>query len=94
MIDVTIAKTYQVKKKLGAGAFGEIYLAINIKNSDEVAVKCEQVNTKHPQLFYEAKLINFLNNDEALDKGIPHTHFCCTEGEFNILVMDLLGPSL
>ena len=63
MIDVTIAKTYHVKRKLGSGAFGEIFLAINIKNGDEVAVKCEPVNTKHPQLFYEAKLVNFLNND-------------------------------
>jgi serine/threonine protein kinase len=34
MIDVTIAKTYHVKRKLGSGAFGEIFLAINIKNGD------------------------------------------------------------
>lgn len=52
MLDVTIAKTYEVKKKLGSGAFGEIFLAINIKSGEEVAVKCEAVNTKHPQLFY------------------------------------------
>ena len=28
------------------------------------------------------------------DKGIPHVYYCSTEGEYNILVMDLLGPSL
>ena len=94
MIDITIARTYQIKKKLGAGAFGEIFLATNLKTKGDFAVKCEAVNTKHPQLFYEAKLINYLNNEETLDKGIPHTYFCCTEGEHNILVMDLLGPSL
>ena len=59
-----------------------------------MAVKCEPIITKHPQLFYEAKLINYLNSEDKSDRGIPRTHLCCTEGDMNILVMDLLGPSL
>jgi hypothetical protein len=44
------------KKKLGSGAFGDIYYGTNIKLNDEVAIKLEPIKAKHPQLFYEAKL--------------------------------------
>jgi serine/threonine protein kinase len=52
MHTITVAKTYQLKKKLGAGAFGEIFLALNLKNNTEVAVKCESSTLKTPQLYY------------------------------------------
>ncbi|EGR32739.1 hypothetical protein IMG5_071820 [Ichthyophthirius multifiliis] len=61
----------------------------------EVAIKLEPVNTKHPQLFYEVKIYQYLLQDEQiLDKGIPQVYFCSTQGDYNIMVMDLLGPSL
>ena len=61
----------------------------------EVAIKLEQVNTKHPQLFYEYKLYQYLLNDpNVIDKGIPNVYYSATEGEHHIMVMDLLGPSL
>jgi serine/threonine protein kinase len=41
MIDSIKAKEYKIIKKLGAGAFGEVFKAINIKNNMEVAVKIE-----------------------------------------------------
>ena len=44
------------KKKLGSGAFGDIYFGINTKLKEEVAIKLEPVKSKHPQLFYESKL--------------------------------------
>ena len=44
------------KKKLGSGAFGDIYYGINTKLNDEVAIKLEPLKAKHPQLFYESKL--------------------------------------
>ena len=37
--ELKIAKTFKLTKKLGSGAFGEIYHAINIKNNMEVALK-------------------------------------------------------
>jgi hypothetical protein len=44
------------KKKLGSGAFGDIYFGTNTKINEDVAIKLEATKAKHPQLFYESKL--------------------------------------
>ncbi|CAD8170611.1 unnamed protein product [Paramecium octaurelia] len=94
-MDVKIGRSFKLTKKLGSGAFGEIFHGINLKTNMEVAVKLEPVNTKHPQLFYEGKLYQYLLQEPSvIDKGIPNVYYCATEGEYNIMVMDLLGPSL
>jgi serine/threonine protein kinase len=35
-----------------------------------------------------------LNNSTVTDKGIPTLYYSGQEGDYNALVMDLLGPSL
>jgi len=35
-----------------------------------------------------------LNDPAVFDKGIPNVYYCATEGDHNIMVMDLLGYSL
>jgi len=94
-MELKINKTFKLTRKLGSGAFGEIFHGINLKTNEEVAIKLEHTNTKHPQLFYEAKLYQYLLHDNSVvDKGIPHVYYCATEGDYNIMVMDLLGSSL
>lgn len=51
-MDTLIAKDYKLVKKLGSGAFGEVFMALHTKNHVEVAVKLENANNKSPQLFY------------------------------------------
>lgn len=34
---------YKLKRKLGSGSFGDIYLAVDISDGEEVAVKLEPV---------------------------------------------------
>lgn len=41
-----VAKNYKITKKLGSGAFGEIWQAINLKSKQEYAVKFEEINSK------------------------------------------------
>ena len=53
-------KLYKLNKKLGAGAFGEIYSAA--ANGLDYAIKIEKSDTKHPQLLFESKLYQYLNN--------------------------------
>mmetsp|Transcript_39516 Transcript_39516/g.105015 ORF Transcript_39516/g.105015 Transcript_39516/m.105015 type:complete len:386 (+) Transcript_39516:523-1680(+) len=50
----------------------------------------EPIRTQHPQLLYEAKVLRHMRGG----LGIPEVTWVGTEGESNIMVMDLLGPSL
>lgn len=52
--------TLSMNKKLGSGAFGELYRGNNIKTSEEVAVKIESMKCKTPQLIYESKILKLL----------------------------------
>ena len=69
-------------------------MAINTKNHSEYAVKLEKASTKSPQLFYEAKILGSLQEDGAVDVGFPRIYHCASEGEYNVMVMDLCGKSL
>ena len=86
-----VGGTYRLVRKIGSGSFGDIYLGININDGEEVAVKIESVKSRHPQLLYESKLYKILEGGV----GIPHTRWFGPMGNsHNVLVMDLLGPSL
>lgn len=56
--EIPIGDTYKLnaRRKLGSGAFGDIYYGENLKSKEEVAIKLESTKSKHPQLFYESKL--------------------------------------
>eukprot|EP01017_Pseudomicrothorax_dubius_P004108 TRINITY_DN1074_c0_g2_i1.p1 TRINITY_DN1074_c0_g2~~TRINITY_DN1074_c0_g2_i1.p1 ORF type:complete len:356 (+),score=68.94 TRINITY_DN1074_c0_g2_i1:51-1118(+) len=89
------SRKFIMTKKLGAGAFGEIYQGIDVKTKEEVAIKVEKADTRVPQLFYEAKLYQYFHQEEgALENGIPRVYYWMPDGDNNIMVMDLLGPSL
>lgn len=74
----------------GSGSFGDIYLGMSIQTGEEVAIKMESANARHPQLLYEAKLYRILSGGV----GFPRIRHHGKERNFNTLVMDLLGPSL
>jgi len=86
----TIAGLFAVGKKLGSGSFGEIYRVVHILTHEEFAVKVESADCKHPQLIYEAKLLKHLQGGP----GISQVIYSECDAERNVMVMDLLGPSL
>lgn len=88
-MDLKLGGKYKIGKKLGAGAFGEVYLVTEISSGTEYAIKIESTRNKNPQLLHEAKLIKLMKG-----KGIPELKAVFVEGEYNIMVMTLLGPSL
>lgn len=85
-----IASKYRIIRKIGSGSFGDIYLGISVVCGEEVAIKMESRNARHPQLLYEYKLYKVLVGGV----GIPKIRHFGVEKSYNVLVMDLLGPSL
>jgi casein kinase I family protein HRR25 len=65
-------------------------LGTNIISGEEIAIKLETVNSKHPQLKYEARVYRSL----AGGVGIPLVRWFGAECDSNAMVLDLLGPSL
>ncbi|KAF9526977.1 CK1/CK1/CK1-G protein kinase [Crepidotus variabilis] len=81
---------YRVGKKIGEGSFGVIFEGTNLLNSSTVAIKFEPRKAEAPQLRDECRSYRIL----AGCTGIPQIYHFGQEGLHNILVIDLLGPSL
>lgn len=81
---------YKIGKKIGEGSFGIIFEGINLLTNQQVAVKFEPRKCDAPQLRDEYRSYRILNNVE----GVPKAYFFGQEGVHNILIIDLLGPSL
>jgi casein kinase 1 len=81
---------YQVGQKIGSGSFGQIHSGRNTQTNEEVALKFESIRSRHPQLLYESRIYQMLQGGV----GIPNIHWFGVEGEFNVMVLDLMGPSL
>ena len=89
-MELRVGGRYRLGRKIGSGSFGDIYLGTNITLNEEVAIKLECLKSKHPQLHIEAKFYRMMQGGV----GIPSIKWCGTEGDYNVLVMELLGPSL
>ncbi|XP_071796957.1 casein kinase I-like isoform X2 [Asterias amurensis] len=89
-MELRVGNKYRLGRKIGSGSFGDIYLGTNIGTAEEVAIKLECVKTKHPQLHIESKFYRMMQGGV----GIPSIKWCGAEGDYNVMVMELLGPSL
>lgn len=89
-MELRVGGMYRLGRKIGSGSFGDIYLGTNINSGEEVAIKLESMKTRHPQLAYEYKVYRIL----AGGVGIPNVHWFGKEGDYNVMVLDILGPSL
>eukprot|EP01012_Entosiphon_sulcatum_P047026 TRINITY_DN635_c0_g1_i7.p3 TRINITY_DN635_c0_g1~~TRINITY_DN635_c0_g1_i7.p3 ORF type:complete len:352 (+),score=77.55 TRINITY_DN635_c0_g1_i7:1476-2531(+) len=92
-MDLRVGNKYRIGRKIGAGSFGDIHQGTDIQTGETVAIKLEPVKTRHPQLLYESRLYKILNSGgNAI--GIPNVRWYGVEGDYNVMVIDLLGPSL
>jgi casein kinase 1 len=81
---------YRVGKKIGEGSFGVLFEGTNLLNNQQVAIKFEPRKTDAPQLRDEYRTYKILVGSV----GVPAVYYFGQEGLHNILVIDLLGPSL
>ncbi|KAG6738449.1 hypothetical protein POTOM_058068 [Populus tomentosa] len=99
-VQVGSSPVYKVERKLGKGGFGQVYVGRRVSGGSdrtgpdaiEVALKFEHRNSKGCNYGppYEWQVYNTLNGCY----GIPWVHYKGRLGDFYILVMDMLGPSL
>lgn len=88
--DTHVGNTYRIGRKIGSGSFGEIYSGKNLTTGKEVAIKMESCKKKNPHLLFESRIYKILGNSV----GVPKVYWYGIMGSYNVMVMDLLGPSL
>ena len=84
-----VFKKYQVKRKLGEGAFGEVYLGQAIENNEYFALKVEPRKIAKPILQKEA-----LTLFNLAGPGIPAVKSFGKVKNYSVLIEPLLGKSL
>lgn len=80
---------YRITRRIGGGSFGEIYLGVG-PSGEKVAVKFEKHGSRCPQLRHEYKVYR----EVASCHGFCSVHHFGAQDNYNVMVMDLLGPSL
>jgi serine/threonine protein kinase len=93
---------YRLTKLIGVGSSGLVYKGRNERTGRHVAVKLESKDARQPRVFYEAKVYKALSakrqklsKEKAVDQvSFPTVHWHGSAGDYNAMVMDLLGPTL
>ena len=80
---------YKPDSKIGEGSFGSIYSAHDINNGELCALKFEKRSSNKSFLQTETYLLCYLKGE-----GIPYIKSYGSSGDYNVLVMELLGKSL
>jgi serine/threonine protein kinase len=89
-MEQVIGGQYLLQRLIGAGCFGEVYIAENTRTYDRVAVKLEKLRCSVPQLPWESKVYTLLSGGV----GIPRLHWSGATDKHHAMVVALLGKSL
>ena len=82
---------YQIDHKISEGSFGTVYIGLNRKNSQKVAIKVEKNNiSMYNALSKEAKLLMKVQGIE----GIPQLFYYGQKFVYKVMVLELLGLDL
>ncbi|GAB2270697.1 Casein kinase 1-like protein hd16 [Dionaea muscipula] len=100
-VQVGGSPAYKVERKLGKGGFGQVFVGRRVSGGSEratgpgameVALKFEHKNSKGCSCGppYEWQVYNTLGGSH----GVPKVHYKGKQGDYYVMVMDMLGPSL
>lgn len=87
---------YKRERFIVAGSFGNIWEGTDVINNSKIAMKIEHDQAKHNKLDQESYIYHVLQKNPNYKNFIPTAHcfFSDEENQRNVLVLDLLGPSL
>ena len=91
--EIALTKDYKLyfNKKIGKGAFGEIYKGEEISTHKGIAIKCELVQENKASLLKsEIEILTYLKGT----KGIPNLYLSLFSKRYNFMLLELLGPNL
>uniref|UniRef100_A0A6C0LK05 non-specific serine/threonine protein kinase n=1 Tax=viral metagenome TaxID=1070528 RepID=A0A6C0LK05_9ZZZZ len=89
-METLINKKYKIGEKISNGAFGEVFRAVNIRTSEEVAIKVEQINKQIKMIKNETIIYTYLKNVRC----VPTVKWYGSDDNNYYMVMNLLGNSL
>lgn len=95
---IVVGGHYIIGKQLGVGSFGEIYLGMDQNEANDspdklVAIKLENRNKDVHLLNFEAKIYEYLYQ-KGKNMGIPKLYWSGVQDDYNILIIEMLGPNL
>ncbi|KAF9242803.1 kinase-like domain-containing protein [Melanogaster broomeanus] len=91
-MDVTFGGKYRLEEEIANGGCGSVFLGVHTIAGKEVAIKLEPAipRTHTSPLRHESKVYKSLMGGP----GVPWIMYSGRQGDYNVMVIDLLGPSL
>ncbi|KAI9450485.1 kinase-like protein [Lactarius psammicola] len=90
-MDFTFGGKYRLEEELAIGGCGTVFYGVHTVAGKEVAIKLEPaVEKQHSPLKHESKIYKTLMGGT----GVPWMIWSGKQGDYNVMVIDLLGPSL
>ncbi|XP_030444172.2 casein kinase 1-like protein HD16 [Syzygium oleosum] len=103
-VQIDDSPVYRIERKLGKGSFGEVYVGRAISPSTscdqtgleaaEVAIKLQHKHGKGREggIPTEWKVYDDLGEGHGIP--LPQVHYRGQQGDYHVMIMDMLGPSL
>jgi serine/threonine protein kinase len=85
-----IGNKYKIIKQIGTGSFGCIFEGVNVRTSERVAIKVENISDEFKLLKHESNIYRILSNID----GIPKIKWYGKDDLHYYMVIDLFGKSL
>ncbi|KAI5992639.1 kinase-like protein [Pisolithus marmoratus] len=91
-MDVTFGGKYRLEEEIANGGCGSVFLGVHTVAGKEVAIKLEPAlpHALTSPLKQESKVYKSLMGGP----GVPWILYSGKQGDYNVMVIDLLGPSL
>jgi len=89
-MEFTFGGKYKIEEAIATGGCGSVYLGSHTIAGKEVAIKLQPTVQKHSPIRQESKIYKTLSGSP----GIPWIMWSGKQGDYDVMIIDLLGPSL